>query len=83
MSFRVVSMSEAEMDERLAHYQLPTALPLVAQSLRFDRWKDPPGVTVAFRSACQKDSSSTRSRCYSLQGKTLSSQTVTQLIQRS
>jgi len=32
------------MDERLAHYKIPTDLPLVVQISRFDPWKDPQGV---------------------------------------
>jgi trehalose synthase len=44
-------MSEAEIDERLAHYHIPTDLPLVVQVSRFDPWKDPAGVIKAFRLA--------------------------------
>ncbi len=44
-------MSEDEIDERLAHYGIPTDLPLVAQVSRFDRWKDPAGVIRAFELA--------------------------------
>jgi len=44
-------MSESEMKERLAHYNIPTDLPLVVQVSRFDRWKDPEGVIKAFRLA--------------------------------
>ena len=44
-------MSEEEMKERLAHYELPTDLPLVVQISRFDRWKDPQGVIQAFHLA--------------------------------
>jgi trehalose synthase len=44
-------MSEAEMDERLAHYHIPTDLPLVVQVSRFDPWKDPEGVVEAFKIA--------------------------------
>jgi trehalose synthase len=47
-------MSEAEIDERLAHYRIPTDLPLVVQVSRFDRWKDPEGVIRAFRIARQE-----------------------------
>jgi trehalose synthase len=43
------ALSEAEIDERLAHYQIPTDLPLIVQVSRFDRWKDPQGVVEAFR----------------------------------
>ena len=44
-------MSEAEIDERLEHYNIPTDLPLVVQVSRFDIWKDPQGVVEAFRIA--------------------------------
>jgi trehalose synthase len=44
-------MSEAEIDERLAHYDIPTDLPLVVQVSRFDKWKDPEGVIAAFKLA--------------------------------
>jgi trehalose synthase len=44
-------LSEAEIDGRLAHYGIPTDLPLVVQVSRFDRWKDPEGVLRAFRKA--------------------------------
>ena len=44
-------MSEEEIDERLAHYGIPTDLPLVVQVSRFDRWKDPQGVVEAFQMA--------------------------------
>ncbi|MBZ0157970.1 MAG: glycosyltransferase [Alphaproteobacteria bacterium] len=44
-------LSEEEIDERLAHYRIPTDLPLVVQVARFDRWKDPEGVIRAFRIA--------------------------------
>jgi trehalose synthase len=37
-------LEEYEMDERLAHYRIPTDLPLVVQVSRFDPWKDPKGV---------------------------------------
>lgn len=43
--------SEAESEERLRHYQIPTDLPLVVQVSRFDRWKDPQGVVQAFKIA--------------------------------
>lgn len=42
-------LSEAEIDERLDHYGIPTDLPLVVQISRFDKWKDPQGVIEAFR----------------------------------
>jgi trehalose synthase len=44
-------LSEAEIDERLDHYGIPTDLPLVVQVSRFDKWKDPQGVIDAFRIA--------------------------------
>ena len=44
-------LSDAEMDERLAHYQIPTDLPLIVQVSRFDPWKDPQGVIEAFKRA--------------------------------
>jgi trehalose synthase len=44
-------MSRGEIDERLAHYRIPTDLPLVVQVSRFDRWKDPSGVIEAFKIA--------------------------------
>ncbi len=45
------ALSEAEIDERLAHYGIPTDLPLVVQVSRFDHWKDPQGVIEAFQIA--------------------------------
>src|SRR6266567_9118868 len=47
-------LSEKEIDERLAHYKIPTDLPLVAQISRFDPWKDPEGVVEAFKLARKK-----------------------------
>jgi len=44
-------LSDQEIDERLAHYDIPTDLPLIVQVSRFDRWKDPRGVIEAFRLA--------------------------------
>ncbi|MHA1567380.1 MAG: glycosyltransferase [Alphaproteobacteria bacterium] len=44
-------LSEAEIQDRLAHYDIPTDLPIVAQVSRFDMWKDPQGVIDAFRLA--------------------------------
>ncbi len=44
-------MREEEIRERLAHYDIPTDLPLVVQISRFDRWKDPEGVIQAFKLA--------------------------------
>lgn len=42
-------LSEAEIADRLDHYNIPTDLPLIAQISRFDPWKDPRGVIEAFR----------------------------------
>ena len=44
-------LSEAEVDERLQRYNIPTDLPLIVQISRFDKWKDPQGVINAFRIA--------------------------------
>lgn len=44
-------LSDEGIEERLAHYDIPTDLPLVVQVSRFDRWKDPEGVIEAFRIA--------------------------------
>ena len=44
-------LSDKEIDERLAHYKIPTDLPLVVQISRFDPWKDPEGVVRAFKLA--------------------------------
>jgi trehalose synthase len=44
-------LSDAEMDERFAHYKIPTDLPLIVQVSRFDPWKDPQGVVEAFKQA--------------------------------
>jgi len=44
-------LSDKEIDERLAHYKIPTDLPLVVQISRFDPWKDPEGVVKAFNLA--------------------------------
>jgi trehalose synthase len=44
-------LSEEIMSGRLAHYQIPTDLPIVAQVSRFDPWKDPEGVIDAFQIA--------------------------------
>lgn len=50
-SIKNKSMSQAEIDERLEHYDIPTDLPLVVQISRFDRFKDPEGVIEAFKIA--------------------------------
>jgi trehalose synthase len=44
-------LSDNEIDERLARYEIPTDLPLVVQVSRFDPWKDPEGVVEAFKLA--------------------------------
>src|SRR5437762_11534421 len=46
-----LALSDKEIDERLAHYKIPTDLPLVVQISRFDPWKDPEGVVKAFKIA--------------------------------
>ena len=43
-------MSDDEIGDRLAHYNIPCDPPLVVQVSRFDKWKDPQGVIDAFRS---------------------------------
>ena len=45
------ALSDAEIEDRLDHYGIPTDLPLVVQVSRFDKWKDPQGVIDAFRIA--------------------------------
>jgi trehalose synthase len=47
-------MTQAEVNSRLAHYKIPTDLPLIVQVSRFDPWKDPEGVIEAFRLARRK-----------------------------
>jgi trehalose synthase len=44
-------LSDDEIADRLAHYNIPCDLPLVVQVSRFDKWKDPQGVIDAFRLA--------------------------------
>jgi trehalose synthase len=44
-------LTDAEIADRFAHYDIPTDLPLVAQVSRFDKWKDPHGVIDAFQIA--------------------------------
>jgi trehalose synthase len=44
-------LTDEEMDGRLAHYGIPTDLPLVVQVSRFDPWKDPKGVIEAYKLA--------------------------------
>ncbi|MFZ0391063.1 MAG: glycosyltransferase [Calditrichia bacterium] len=50
-SIKNKELSEAEIEERLAHYDIPTDLPIIAQISRFDRLKDPQGVIEAFKIA--------------------------------
>jgi trehalose synthase len=40
-------LSDAEIDDALARYGIPTDQPLVVQVSRFDKWKDPEGVITA------------------------------------
>src|SRR4051812_15594347 len=47
-------MSDAEIRDCLARYNIPTDVPLVVQASRFDKWKDPQGVIDAFRIACKQ-----------------------------
>jgi trehalose synthase len=44
-------LNDREIDERLAHYEIPVDLPLIVQVSRFDPWKDPKGVVKAFKLA--------------------------------
>lgn len=44
-------LTEDEIEERIARYEIPTDLPLIVQISRFDKWKDPQGVIEAFRKA--------------------------------
>src|SRR5439155_897806 len=46
-----ISSIKKEIHEHLAHYKIPTDLPLVVQISRFDPWKDPKGVVEAFKRA--------------------------------
>jgi len=50
-SIKNKELTQDEIDERLAHYHIPTDLPLVVQISRFDTWKDPVGVIQAFKKA--------------------------------
>lgn len=50
-SIKNKELTQAEIDERLNHYKIPTDLPLVVQISRFDTWKDPVGVIEAFKKA--------------------------------
>src|SRR5947199_2046352 len=47
-------LGDNEIHERLAHYKIPTDLPLVVQISRFDPWKDPKGVVEAFKLASEE-----------------------------
>jgi len=47
-------MSDREIKERLAYYNIPVDLPLVVQVSRFDHWKDPEGVIKAFQLASKQ-----------------------------
>ena len=47
-------LTDREIDERLAHYEIPVDLPLVVQISRFDPWKDPKGVVEAFKLALKQ-----------------------------
>lgn len=53
-SIKNSEMSDAEVDERLHHYNIPMDLPIVTQVSRFDRWKDPEGVIRAYKKARQE-----------------------------
>jgi trehalose synthase len=44
-------LRDYEINERLAHYEIPADLPFVVQVSRFDPWKDPIGVVEAFKLA--------------------------------
>ena len=48
------ALSDAEIDDRLRHYEIPEDLPLVVQVSRFDPWKDPEGVIEAFERAARE-----------------------------
>ena len=50
-SIKNKALSEAEIEDRLEHYDIPSDRPLVVQISRFDRWKDPQGVIDAFKIA--------------------------------
>ena len=50
-SIKNKELSEAEIEDRLDHYDIPKDRPLVVQISRFDRWKDPQGVIEAFKIA--------------------------------
>jgi trehalose synthase len=50
-SVKNAELSEHEIKDRMAHYDIPDDLPIVAQISRYDRWKDPEGVIEAFKIA--------------------------------
>lgn len=50
-SIKNKELTEAEIDERLDHSDIPTDRPIVTRISRFDRWKDPEGVIEAFKQA--------------------------------
>jgi len=50
-SVKNTALTEAEVQDRLQHYNIPDDLPIVTQVSRFDRWKDPEGVIQAFKRA--------------------------------
>jgi trehalose synthase len=47
-------LTDNEVRERLDHYGIRTDLPLVVQTSRFDRWKDPEGVIRAYTLASRE-----------------------------
>ena len=47
-------LTEAQIKDRLNHYEIPTDLPLVVQISRFDRWKDPEGAIEAYKLASRE-----------------------------
>jgi trehalose synthase len=50
-SIKNKELNQEEIDGRLAHYGIPSDLPLVVQVSRFDAAKDPKGVIEAFKIA--------------------------------
>jgi trehalose synthase len=47
-------LSDKEIDERLAHYDIPTDLPVIGQISRFDPWKDPQAAVEVFKLASKE-----------------------------
>ena len=47
-------LTDDEVRDRLDHYGIRTDLPIVLQTSRFDRWKDPQGVVEAYRLASRE-----------------------------